>query len=631
MHAASPDQGLTVQRARLRGGGANTRPVLEAALAPIDPTRLGLSRRAVLIVRRLTATTPLGRPGFAPAVEAALRGSLSRAARPARDGGGAAAEALLFDDEAEMAAWLIGGRARNDPPAARWWWPAVLRGRPPAAWWRAELLPRGDLLPRVVARLAEAGLAETWLAGLDADDLGLALGAIAHAHALAPGCERGVELDGPSPPARPPPPVPALRTLLLTTPELAASRLSAPARRLLAVALTVRRDAALARRADFAGALDALDARVVETGPEPTPPSPRIDPPADAARQVLAPGSKPPTSRTPPRSAPIRPDPSPAPTPAARRRRAAMRGASEASREEKLGAALGEALPGLAPSSPPALEPETALGLLPAPTHASAEQTPGVACPPLAETATPLRQAATEFGGVFYLLNALLSLELYSDFSQPRGRNLALSPWDLLAMLGDRWFGAAFNADAITDLLAQLAGRRRGARPGAGFVPPATWITPRAWSAPWGPPGEIIGWIGRRRLVLWHPAGFVIADAPREPGRVQLARLARQAGLGARPITTVTRAPVRLGRGQDRWLSLLALYLEARLALALGVDAGDAPGLTCRSPALLELGDDTLDIRLTLADLPLSVRIAGLDRDPGWIPAAGLKPVFHFH
>jgi len=632
MYAASPDQGLTVQRARLRGGGAYARPMLEAALAPIDPTRLGLSRRAVLIVRRLTAATPLGRPGFAPAVEAALRGSLARAARPARDGG-AAAEALLFEDEAELAAWLIGGRTRNDPPAARWWWPAVLRGRPPAAWWRAELLPRGDLLPRVIGQLAEVGLAEAWLADLDADDLGLALGAIVHAHALAPGCEGRVEIGRPGPPTRPAPPALVLRDLLRKVPELAASRLAPPARRLLAVALTVRRDAALARRPDFAIALDALETRLAAPRTALIAPPLGIDAPPKAARQVPAPERKTPTSKTPPRSPPSRPDLAPDPPRAIHRRRAARPGAVAAPWKEGLDARFGETPSNPAPR-PPALEPEAdpCLVRAPAPTRAS-DQTPDVASPSLDESATPLRHVTTDFGGVFYLLNALLGLELYSDFSQPRGRNLAMSPWDLLAMLGDRWFGAAFKADAISDVLARLAGRRPNARPGAGFVPPATWITPRAWLTPWGSSGEIIGWIGRRRLVLWHPAGFVIAEAPRKPGRgghAQLASLARQAGLSARPITTVTRAPVRLGRGRGRWLSLLDLYLQARLARALGVAPRDAPGLLCRSPALLALSEDRLDIRLALSDLPLSVRIAGLDRDPGWIPAAGLKPVFHF-
>jgi hypothetical protein len=37
-----------------------------------------------------------------------------------------------------------------------------------------------------------------------------------------------------------------------------------------------------------------------------------------------------------------------------------------------------------------------------------------------------------------------------------------------------------------------------------------------------------------------------------------------------------------------------------------------------------------VDVALRLADLPLQVRFAGLDRTPGWIPAAGRFVAFHF-
>jgi hypothetical protein len=37
-----------------------------------------------------------------------------------------------------------------------------------------------------------------------------------------------------------------------------------------------------------------------------------------------------------------------------------------------------------------------------------------------------------------------------------------------------------------------------------------------------------------------------------------------------------------------------------------------------------------VDVHLSLADLPLAIRVAGLDRDAGWIPAAGRDLRFHF-
>jgi hypothetical protein len=37
-----------------------------------------------------------------------------------------------------------------------------------------------------------------------------------------------------------------------------------------------------------------------------------------------------------------------------------------------------------------------------------------------------------------------------------------------------------------------------------------------------------------------------------------------------------------------------------------------------------------VDVRYALADHPFEIRRAGLDRDPGWIPAAGRRLHFHF-
>ena len=75
--------------------------------------------------------------------------------------------------------------------------------------------------------------------------------------------------------------------------------------------------------------------------------------------------------------------------------------------------------------------------------------------------------------------------------------------------------------------------------------------------------------------------------------------------------------------------------LHARLARAL--DDGE-PGITLRRricamldlPARLQDAGERLDLHFALAELPLAVRLSGLDRDPGWIPAAGCDIRFHF-
>jgi hypothetical protein len=71
--------------------------------------------------------------------------------------------------------------------------------------------------------------------------------------------------------------------------------------------------------------------------------------------------------------------------------------------------------------------------------------------------------------------------------------------------------------------------------------------------------------------------------------------------------------------------------LLARLALALGEErSADIPARVCFHQAEIVVTAVHVHVHLALSDLPLAIRIAGLDRDPGWIPAAGRAIAFHF-
>lgn len=70
--------------------------------------------------------------------------------------------------------------------------------------------------------------------------------------------------------------------------------------------------------------------------------------------------------------------------------------------------------------------------------------------------------------------------------------------------------------------------------------------------------------------------------------------------------------------------------LRARLSLALGLPRLQATRLTVHLPGQVRLRPGRVDVHIPLAQLPLAVRLAGLDRDIGWLPAAGLDIRFHF-
>jgi len=184
-------------------------------------------------------------------------------------------------------------------------------------------------------------------------------------------------------------------------------------------------------------------------------------------------------------------------------------------------------------------------------------------------------RVATAFGGAMFLLNVFLYLKLYGDFSSPLASGLELNIWDLLSLLGARFGGPEFEEDPLSDVLAALAGRSKEEKPR--FDPPSDWSMPPEWLEPF-------------------PEGFEWTEGDGDP--------------------------------MERWLSGIAAYIRARLSRAIGRD--DAAEFLCCIPARLEINPAHVDVYFELNRYPVELRLAGLDRDPGWIPAAGRYVAFHF-
>ena len=83
--------------------------------------------------------------------------------------------------------------------------------------------------------------------------------------------------------------------------------------------------------------------------------------------------------------------------------------------------------------------------------------------------------------------------------------------------------------------------------------------------------------------------------------------------------------------GLEAWLDELVPRLDARLRLALGLTPEeDLPALLLRHRAQIHVTETHVDIASSLETLPVTIRLAGLDRDPGWVAAAGRFIAFHF-
>jgi len=255
----------------------------------------------------------------------------------------------------------------------------------------------------------------------------------------------------------------------------------------------------------------------------------------------------------------------------------------------------------------------------------------------------------TEVGGIFYLLNVALHLGVYGDFTTPAQPGIGLSIWDFLTLVGRALTPRHLSRDAVWLLLADLAGRGSDEEPAAAFDPPDAWRIPSEWLDAF-PVDGTWRWRDREgRLRVVHPAGFAVVDVPRDGEAIeQLERellpyhvpcsavlLGRRLAVLSGPRVAV-RSVARRARSRGsasaltRWIRCFMPYVRARLARALGTSPQHAATLLCVQHALVSTTATHVDVFFRLADLPIEVRVSGLDRNPGWVPAADRVMTFHY-
>ncbi len=623
------DRGTTINRVRLRGAsGLDPLSARLRAGHAIEQVAdcVALPAASILCVRRLRDPQP-GRvglagwhsppPEWARAVAETLAGLARRAARPADGVVAADAEAVIFDDRAQMLACLAADWCRGSI-AANWWWRALVGGSRDAeavlrAWRQQpayvaaaiEEAARFGFATPFVRRLAERDTAVLLEAMVDSHGLPRRLLATdrfdAHTVHAGEGASmialRAVGAARPADSAVPPP----WRDLV---PEALASGLRVDQQLLLGVALTVRRDAARARDPIFApdvvrwrAGLDAIvnapAARVADAAPASDPASAW---PESATNAV--PSESPPLGAAPAAVHAQGGEPN-------------LRDERQEPEWERHG-------------SPSTMSHETRANGAIAADDIHGEHGAPLPCPRIASVAVE-----TELGGLFYLLNLALALGLYGDFTAPLHPRLDLSIWRFIALVGGALLRGRRRRDPVWPLLAELAGPETS--PARGI---AEWRLDPAWLTAF-PETRTWRWSADAdRVRVRHPAGFDVLDIERSAGR-SAADQVRDEIDRYRPLRSirVVHRP-RMGETKKRqtkaatdavlkrWTRWQARYARARLARALGVPRGRAGELLCRHRARVSLSLTHVDVAFSLADLPIAIRLSGLDRDPGWIPAA---------
>jgi hypothetical protein len=609
---------LTIRNARCRGDADTLRTRLHLERALADVSLPGIGR---LVVRALKLPGSVGPRALGRAVERGLANLHASAPRPWQDRSAASANAVLFADDPELLACFLRdwheGRLTDF-----WFWGSLFGDKAPSQLWPTVLQQHAASLPAAFERLAAEDEAVPVAAHLRDAEAEVVQLAIANAYGVFPEACAGespayrqrsegpiqarLENDGPAGHPSEPPSASLQRRLKALVPEIGAPGLSPVQRRFLALALGLARAPAWTIGPGLQAVLGSDEAAKPASLPNSTP--------ANNVRRSPAT----PSIRSADWKSPGQADKASFPDaglPADKNERISFKLISN---RQKIGITQladdphldeGKGFQRTTPQDRPSGRPGSCMDEI------------------------PDRTTTTAFGGIFYLLNVALALRLYGDFSQPRQPGVTLPPWDFLALAGQRWFGAAFTSDPVWHLLARLAGRSSKEPPGKGFRPPTDWQAPPGWLDPWGEPARIGVAATRVRLVLLHPAGFAFALATRREGEtpIDTARaLCQPYPMLERASLVHRRLPPLPRAAAARWMALLLDAVMVRLVVALGVSTAETLPLLCRHPAVLCHGPGRLDVRLSLADLPIAVRMAGLDRDPGWIPASGHAIAFRF-
>ncbi|MDD4979338.1 MAG: hypothetical protein PHI29_11970 [Gallionella sp.] len=672
----------TIRHAVVRGArldGLAARRGTERLLAQLPDIVSGVGPSAVLCVRDLSVRLQ-AKSRYSQSVGGILGDEMERlarhAARPAHGPVPLNAEAVLFADRAELLACVARDHLRHQL-AYRWWWRVLLNtsdlSRVAAQLWLNE----ATYVPTALARLADNNDAAAFVRTLDLAEVEAVTRAVIRAHGLmllaaegvtvAPQQEKDTQLQSHQAVARAS--TPALeQQMRIALPEAWATGLNIAQRRLLVVGLSLLRLPRLVRSTAFAQALPTLLAQAtaqaseIKRGSQPYVLPVRHDThhpnENSAAHKVNGGGANELQSSVERIVSPISDE------------WVVVRSTIDKLRVNRLGASSDERIDGSIFSLPIAEFAAPEETLIPEPlsdtsTSLSQPQQPekleaatltiAAALVPLslehnrlAESVSKSRAYVTEqvtsngnmgtqlcdtqFGGVFFLCNAALSLDLYADFTRPLDRGLELPFWDFLALAATDLVGPKVRYDPLWLVLTELAGREEGQRLGMGFTPPSEWRMPPAWLEPFRDEADEWRWeADNTRLRVIHPAGFIVLDIRRNDMRVANQLLIESAAYRLPCIRPSESLSMARHAPLARWRAWVMPYLGRRVALALGDTNWRRACRTLLSlSGRVEWDTERLAVYFSLEQLPVAVRMAGLDRDPGWIPAAGRDLRFYF-
>lgn len=202
---------------------------------------------------------------------------------------------------------------------------------------------------------------------------------------------------------------------------------------------------------------------------------------------------------------------------------------------------------------------------------------------------------STRLGGIFYLVNVMLQLDLPGCFEESCALQSAVGPWEVLEGLGRTLLagtGRRFVDDPVWGMLADLAGRPENAPAGSG-----------------------LGRFDAAEMPVEWPAALPAVAVPFPD-------------LAAAPLTSALPRPFA------EWLAaagpLVGRWLHARLNRIQPLLPDWHYVNLLAVSGRVWLTRTHLDVRLPLESISTRARLAGFDLNPGWQPVWGKVITFYF-
>jgi hypothetical protein len=203
----------------------------------------------------------------------------------------------------------------------------------------------------------------------------------------------------------------------------------------------------------------------------------------------------------------------------------------------------------------------------------------------------------TRIAGVFYIVNLMEYLDLPACFEESCQLECRVGAWGTLELLArallDDYF-PGIQSDLLWEVLARLDNREPGTLPGENFYYTGEYTLPENWKF--------------TAVAARHPLSAV-----RSPSNLNIK--------GLNPYL-------------EKWLCFVLPYIHdclRQLFKPAEHKTDDIIKTVLFTNARLYVTATHVDVVMGLENISLPVRMAGLDRDPGWKPQFGRVILFHFN